>query len=312
MRLYLLNLIRVAFFCIPALFLMELLMLQVPNRYSFKRSYIENHLDELEILLLGNCHIEDALIPNLLGEHVFNAAISGREPVYDFELGKKYIPLIQKLKVVVMPLDYRSFAFGRQKSNPRDHKVHGGYESTFKCMNYKYLGIHIDEFWYWSEFLNSELNYKQRIWMSYAQQIETDTTGFVKLLDSNKLKDWEFWDLPRIYDISVQRNSQQYEELLNGYLDLARISHEMGVKLILLSTPMYKTYQEDMVLQVEEEMKQFVGIIQSKYPDVDYYDFQHDERFLPEDFHDASHLSESGSVKFSKIFASDILHHNLD
>ena len=49
-------------------------------------------------------------------------------------------------------------------------------------------------------------------------------------------------------------------------------------------------------------MRDFVKRIQKDFPTVEYYSFKRDERFLPEDFHDASHLSELGAPKFSKIF----------
>lgn len=307
MKKFFINIVSLSACCLFALFLCELFLLTVPNRYSYKRGYIEKHLNDIQILLLGNCHIEDALIPNILGAHTFNTAISGREPVYDFEIAKRYIPQMNQLKVVLMQFDYRSFAFGRERNNPRDYKIHGGHEATFKCMYYKYMGMRVDPFWYWSEILNSELDYKKRIWVSFAHQIESDTLGFVKLLDVNKIDNWEYWDLPRIYDLSKPIDQSEYDNLYNGYRTLAQISHKCGVRLILVSTPMYKTYQEDMIPEVEEEMCNFINKIKKEYPDVEYYDFQHDGRFLPEDFHDASHLSESGSRKFSEIIHEIII-----
>ena len=57
---------------------------------------------------------------------------------------------------------------------------------------------------------------------------------------------------------------------------------------------------------VEKEMEEFVARIQRDYPAVEYYNFFRDERFNPQDFHDALHLSESGSRKFSNIIAKII------
>lgn len=293
--------------CITALLLFELYLLKIPNRYSFKYNYIDQHKNDIETLLLGNCLIEDGLIPQTLGPHTFNAAISGREKIYDAELAKQFVAQMPKLKTVVLSVEYRDFAFGRGKVNPRDHKKHGGLESTIKCMHYKYMNIHADPFWYWSEFLNSELNYKERIHMTYQQQIETDTLGFVKLLDSNKMAEWEYWDLPGIYDTSLPIDSDKYERLYQSYQTVAQECSEHHVRLILISLPVHKTFQKDMNPLVEKEMEDFVAQIQREYPKVEYYNFFRDERFVPQDFHDALHLSESGSRKFSDIIAKMIV-----
>ncbi len=53
-------------------------------------------------------------------------------------------------------------------------------------------------------------------------------------------------------------------------------------------------------------MKVFVARLQKEFPNVDWYDFTRNSHFCPEDFHDASHLSESGTVKFSNL-VKDIL-----
>lgn len=306
MKRFLIHLSIFTVVCGTALLLFELYLLKVPNRYSFKYNYIDKHKNEIEILLLGNCLIEDGLIPQTLGPHTFNAAISGREKIYDAELAKQFVAKMPNLKTLVLSVEYRDFAFGRGKVNPRDHKKHGGLKSTIKCMHYKYMNIHVDPFWYWSEFLNSELNYKERIHMTYQQQIETDTLGFVKLLDSNKIPEWEYWDLPGIYDTSLPIDSDMYKGLYQSYHTIAQICSEHHVRLMLLTLPVHKTFQEDMNPLVEKEMEDFVAKIQLKYPEVEYYNFFRDERFVPQDFHDALHLSESGSRKFSDIIAKMI------
>ena len=296
--------------CLLALLLFELYLLRIPNRYSYKYNYVDNHKDEIEVLLLGNCLIEDGLNPQSLGNHTFNAAISGREKKYDAELAKQFVPQMKNLKVLVLSLEYRDFSFGRGKVNPRDHKKHGGLEGTIKCMHYKYMNCHVDPFWYWSEFLNSELNYKERIHMTFEQQIETDSLGFVKLRDANRGEGWEYWDLPAIVDTSLPLDSEEYENLYHSYRTIAQVCSENHVRLIILSLPVYKTFQNDMNPIVEKEMSDLAEKIKREFPTVDYYNFMRDERFLSENFHDALHLSESGSVKFTQI-VKDLITHNI-
>ena len=307
MKRYIRNIILLSGLFVIFLLAFELFMLTVPNRYSYKYNYVEQHRNDIRVLLLGNCHIEDALNPKILGDSVFNTAISGREIIYDVELAKRFIPQMANLNTVVMQLDYRSFGFGREKKNPRDYKKHGGFESTFKCMYTKYMKFRVDGWWYWSEIINSELNYKSRIWMTAKGAIESDSLGFVQLPDSTKNEVWQYWDLPRLYDTSIPISQEKYDELYKSYQTIAQLAAARNARFLLLTTPMLKTYQEDMVPQVEDEMRAFVAKLQKEFPNVDYYDFTRDERFLPEDFHDASHLSESGTIKFSEII-KEILH----
>lgn len=306
MKLFIKNLLGLSLLFLIVLVAFEFIMLLVPNRYSYKYKYVKEHLDDIEFLFLGNCHIEDAVNPKYIGKGAFNTAISGREIIYDVELAKRFVSQMQNLKAVLIQLDYRDFGFGREQANPRDYKIHGGHESTFKCMYTKYMDMRVDGMWYWSEILNSDLNYKYRIWLSKEDQIECDSLGFVCLKETNKNKVWEYWDLPRIYDVSKEISKGKYDTLYNQYATIAQLTCTKGVKLILLSTPMYRTYLEDMVPKVREEMRTFVGKLEHKYPNVEYYDFMDDTRFLPIDFYDASHLSESGSKKFSLII-KDIL-----
>ena len=142
--------------------------------------------------------------------------------------------------------------------------------------------------------------------MTYQQQIETDTLGFVKLLDSNKMAEWEYWDLPGIYDTSLPIDSDMYKSLYQSYHTVAQVCSEHQVRLILISLPVHKTFQKDMNPLVEKEMEDFVAQIQQEYPEVEYYNFFRDERFISQDFHDALHLSESGSSKFSDMIAKMI------
>lgn len=306
MKLFIKNLLILSLLFVLVLIAFELFMLTVPNRYSYKYNYVKDHLDDIEILFLGNCHIEDGVNPKFIGDRSFNTAISGREIVYDVELARRFVPSMKKLKAVLIQLDYRSFGFGREKPNPRDYKIHGGHEATFKCMYTKYMKMRVDGLWYWSEILNSELNYKYRIWLSKKDQIECDSLGFVSLKVVNKLDVWEYWDLPRLYDVTKVINKSEYDALYHHYETIAQLTNARGIRLILLVTPMYKTYQEDMVPQVRDEMSAFAEKLEQTYSNVEYYDFTDDSRFQAIDFYDASHLSEIGSQKFSTII-KDIL-----
>ena len=291
----------------------EFLLFLRPNKYSYKRAYVEEHINDINCLLLGNSHINRALKPDILGHGVFNMAISGKYIVYDIELAKRYVPQMNQLKVLVVPLDYFIFYFGREKDNPKDKKKPSDRQGTYKCMYYKYMGIRVDGFWYWSELLNSKLDYMSRFLKNDKKARGCDSLGYVKMSLSKRKDNWENWYLPKIVDTTLDANREKQARLFTRYCTLAELAKNQGAKLILLSTPKYKTYNNSTNPIVIKEMESFAANLKQKYPNVEYYDYSADERFVDEDFFDSSHLNDIGANKFSKIVKEEVLdkHHKM-
>lgn len=292
----------------------EFLLFLRPNTYSYKRMYVEDHINDIRCLLLGNSHIDRALNPNILGNGVFNMAIDGRDLVYDIELAKRYVPKMNQLRVIIIPLEYNYFYFGREKDNPNEMKKPSDIQDiqdTYKCMYYKYMGIRVDDFWYWSELLNSKLNYMSRFLKNDKDARECDSLGYVNQNISKRKDNWEDRSLPKIVDTTLDTNREIKNLLYKRYCTLAELANDQGAKLILLVTPMYKTYNKTTNPIVKKEMKTFVASLKHKYSNIDYYDYSTDKRFVDEDFKDASHLTNIGANKFSNIVKKEILdkHH---
>ena len=279
----------------------ELSLLFLPNTYSYKRDYLEKHINEIEVLLLGNSYIEESVRPDIVGNNCFNMAISGRDIIFDSEIARKYFPQMKKLKVVVMPLDYSKFEFGRGKKNPFDtRKDVDGMTDTYRCMHYKYMGLHVVDFWYWSEIFNSRLDYMSRFWKRPQESIECDSLGYIKLELSKRGKGWEYRALPPIIDTSLAMDKNSYDNYYQNFLMIAKCCLKNGIKLLIVNTPKSESYRKDINETVMEEIFKFVGKIQAECPNVHYHDFTYDDNYESDDFNDACHLSDCGAVKFSK------------
>lgn len=285
----------------------EFLLFLRPNEYSYKRAYVEEHINDIRCLLLGNSHIVHALKPNILGNGVFNIAIGGRSIVYDIELAKRYVPQMKQLELLIMPLDYKEFYLGREKNNLNEMKKPLGREGTYKCMYYKYMGIRVDGFWYWSEILNSKLDYMKRFLKKDVDARECDSLGYVKQSLSKRNANWKDRSLPKIIDTTIDANREKQKLLFSRYCTLAKLANGQGAKLVLLVTPMYKTYNNSTNPVVNKEMESFVTSLKQKYPNVEFYDYSTDKRFVDEDFYDSSHLTDIGANKFSKIVKEEVL-----
>lgn len=270
------------------------------NPYSYKHRYVMSHLDDIQVLLMGNSHIYDGLIPDSMGRHIFNTATSGRPYVFDAELVNQYLPLIKKIQTIIMPLDYFSFYLGREKTNPRYLHTKNDMLNMHKCMHYKYMNVPAD-FWYWSELLYSETNFISRFIDRPEKSRDCDSLGFQRLKLSNRKPGWNVKALPLLIDTTIPINQVEYAFLYKQYKNLANATNNKHVRLVLVGTPLYKTYQEDINKDVVNEIYDFVKKLEKEFPNVEYYDFTFDHRFNDDDFFDTSHLSENGAIKYSRL-----------
>ena len=291
--------------------IIEVALLFRPNVYSYKSQYMEEHMKDIQILLLGSSHIEEAVKPDLVGYGCFNLAISARLKEYDAALAEMYVPRMDSLKVIVMAVDYTNFFFERQIDNPLSAKAPESLVSSCRCMHTKYMGTRIDPFWYWSEILNSKLNFMSRFWNNRQKLQECDSLGYVKMDESLRSADWEYKALPSLLDSTKTIDQQSYQEMWENYATVARLAQPKGVRLILVTPPVYQTYKDAINPTVRQDMHHFVEQLHEQYPCVEYYDLLYEEGYLPEDFNDSSHLSDKGAGKFS-ILLSKLIHKDND
>lgn len=279
-----------------------------PNVYSYKKQYMENHLNDIHVLLLGSSHVEEAVKPELIGEGTFNLAISARLKEYDAALAEMYVPRMDSLEVLVMPIDYTNFFFNRevQEVAPPGQGV-VNLVSTCRCMHTKYMGTRIDPIWYWSEIFNSKLNFMSRFWNSNTQVLqECDSLGYIKLDIKDRKSGWETKSRPALLNPDLPIDEEAYQEMWQVYDTVASITQKKGVRFVLFISPVYETYKERITDTMYNDMQQFVKKLQDKYSNVEFYNFLYTDGYLPEDFNDSSHLTDTGAIKFSKLLAKVI------
>ena len=299
--------------CFSALLLLmctaiEIGLLFRPNVYAYKRQYMENHLNDIRVLLLGSSHVEEAVKPELIGEGTFNLAISARLKEYDAALAEMYVPRMEKLEVLVMPVDYTNFFFNREIPDKPSGQAGVNLVSTCRCMHTKYMGTRIDPIWYWSEILNSKLNFMSRFWNVNEQVLrECDSLGYVRLDIKDRKAGWEQLAKPAEMDSNKEINQKEYQEQWDIYESVAKVTQKHGVRLLLITTPVNEYYQKAMNNTMLNDIYQFAHELQQKYPNVEFHDFFYADGLVDDDFHDASHLNDSGAVKFSKLL-SEVIH----
>jgi hypothetical protein len=106
----------------------------------------------------------------------------------------------------------------------------------------------------------------------------------------------------RHFSPSVERNQQGISDLRA----ILSIASSRGVKVVLVTTPTWRTYRDRLdSTQLSEMVNTCEGMART-IAGVEYFNFHDDPRFLESDFEDADHLSASGCVKFSKLLGRSI------
>ncbi len=290
----------------------ELLLLFLPNSYSVKRDYLEAHKDEINTLLLGHSHFHNGLDPRVLPQNAYDAAESGRLTYYDAKMAERYIPRMKNLKLVLWPLAYNVQYLSYLYDNNVDGEepALGDTHKTYRCMYAKYYGwAYGKPMWMvWSEFLNSSFDFWGRILPGAGRS----------LLDKNEtLKGWdpiptasaevvENKHLPKVVDYDSKNAGLAFDENLCYANTISQLCRERGIQFVIVTTPVYKSYQDRLTERGLQEMARFVDELKAKNPDIIYLNYLHDTDYEITDFCNASHLAECGVAKFSKRLADDL------
>lgn len=273
----------------------EWLIRTTPNEYSQKRLWIENNHSLVSTLILGNSHMQAALQPSLMGDSIFNMALSGQTFEYDWFLLHRYGSLCENLRTVVVPVDCINF-YAIDLENT---------DSYYRCSYYRVFldyDKHNSPSTYDFFFTHPEWFVREAARCAKNRLARQDSIQGQKRHQPQQ-PGWERVYLPTgepYPTVGVEKNM--------GYLNsIAQYCHQHGVRLILITTPMWKTYLQaenaESLADMERAIEDF-----AHEQGVDYRNYMRDERFDSKDFLDSHHLNfSSGIVKFSAIFKHDWL-----
>ena len=107
--------------------------------------------------------------------------------------------------------------------------------------------------------------------------------------------------------VGTDYNKELVATLNAGFLSsMATWCSRHGVRLILVTTPVMPSFRtnEDPAQRAENERR--LNDLLSRHRNIEYYDFETDARFAPDDFYDADHLNNRGAQRLTGLLR-DIL-----
>lgn len=263
------------------------------NNYSYKYNYVKNNAG-IKTLLIGHSHFENGLNPYLLGDSVFDFAISARGRWFGWEVGlaEALYPTMPNLRTVICPLHY-----GHPYTSPHYRKPMEDY--TEECMYYytRYMHVPYDRVPQKYKFYSSL--YFNKMGLKYWEDEEhIDSLGFYPF--EGKMDDWEGQQNVEDYSYYVGDIADScYEEYVHNFIKLAKICNENGIRLIVVTTPHSDAFIKNTRPEIIAKMEAIVDSVRIHYP-IEYRNYMMDEEFRADSiYYNASHLNSIGADMFA-------------
>lgn len=291
----------IAFF-IPVLCVLaglEYLVRKAPNEYQYKAEWMEKNAGRVEALILGTSHAFYGINPSYLGPNAFSLAASAQSLQYDEFLFFKYAPKCKNLKTVILPISYftlfsRDMEDGSEWWRVINYKVYMDcpYHSSFSKYNF---------------FISNSEPFRAKLTKIIKGNtiIECDSLGFgypiyrksTPTLDDASVATWVKRHTAKDFSC-VEKNKQHI-------LRIADYCQSNHVRLVIVTTPTWKSYYERLNHSQLKVMSEFIELLISKY-DITYLNYIQDKRFIATDFTDCNHMSCDGANKLS-ILISELI-----
>lgn len=239
-------------------------------------------------------------------ENTFNSANVSQSLKYDFEILMKYSNHFKNLKNIVLPISYfllwQDLATGSESWRIKNYVLYYEIKSC-KLTDY-------------SEFLSNGLKRSLiRIRNYYIKEkgkrIPCSDLGWGTAYNSSKAGDLmetgkaaaKRHTTDAVFSEKSQKEYTKNLIILNSIYDFC---NQHNVKLILITTPTYYTYRENLDKVQLNKMVETIDNFVDKHENAICLNYFEDTDFIAQDFFDADHLNEIGAEKFSRKLAQAI------
>lgn len=265
---------------------------------------LEGEFDQIRTLVVGSSHAFEGINPAYLPEGSFNLAGSGQDFYLDYHLLLKYIDSIPNLETVLLPVSYHSFFNSIEYSDLNDNRIdfyaksHGIYRNEYnplKDLQPEILAYGTKRAVYFA-FLESESDNFNLIHGHLAR--ERDSSSKENTVNLNVVKQ-NVNDYHNIMSQDLLGWNEQW------FLKSLQLLKEKGVQPIIISTPIYHTFYDNMDPHYFKQMQSSISVQTEKFK-LPYLNFMNSSKFDAVDFNNANHLNDLGAIKFAKILADTL------
>lgn len=287
--------------------LYEFLARKVPNVYSYKNEWLSTNAKSVKILNLGSSHGYFGIDPTVFSTTAFNAAHESQDLKYDHFIFMRFIQDMDSLRVLVLPISYGSL-------------LGNGLENSGECWRaknyciYYHCNYHRFQLYYNSEFYNDiyhgDLHFWKLVVSTFGSIPNCNCDEFGKgIRNVFEERENEWWEengrIRAIYHtkpidtMAVKINKKYVQQMIDECAN-------KGITVLLVTTPTYKTYRDNMDGKQLQIMLDCCQCFQRNNNNVIYLNLLSDKRFHTIDFSDSDHLNEYGAKKLTGVLQQTI------
>lgn len=260
---------------------------------------IENNGDKISTLILGSSHTYYGVDPEVIGDSVFNLANISQTVEYDLALLKYFIPKMPNLKKIIIPVSYFTY---------RDPLLENG-SSKFLATRYKVemkLPLHSDISSYNFQISDFE-GFKGKLIGLFVKTESNKCDSLGQGLGytlRNRVNSWKEEGKMHAKNHTLTTPGR-VEQVIKCQKELLKFASRNGIEVIVITTPGYKTYLDNLDSLQLSEMKKNINDVYI-HNNIKYFDFLSSPLFDESDFFDVDHLNEDGAKKLSAFLRDSI------
>lgn len=287
---------------IVLLSLQEFALRSAPNTYAYKNQWLSKHASELKILSLGSSHGYFGIQSAKFSKLAFNAACVSQSLLFDKFILEKFISQMDSLEYVILPVSYFSL-----RGKGLEHSVERwrvkNYTIYYDCPYFKYQ----PEFAL--ECYKFEPKATIQALLGNTNHIGCDSLGWgTGYSIESRAENWKETGQSAAKRHTSMNCAEEDIDKNTSYINsMIATCKSKGIKVILVTTPTYHTYYEQLNKEQLEQMVNYCEEIAEKSPDVIYLNWLEHPDFDEHDFYDADHLDEYGAAKLTQLLDHEIM-----
>lgn len=261
----------------------------IPNSYTYKRTYMEQHAGQIQTLFLGSSNAYDGLNPSVL-PNAFNLANSSQTLEDDYRLLAKYIDSMDSLQTVIVGLGYHSLGATTEDNRRTYYTIYMDLYPRWPISKYSF------------EVCNPEMLVKKIIKYAVSRDVTRCDSLGQRVGHTREAVETgaEWWN--KGVDAMVENDSFQCSVISNQIDENTRylkaivdLCNTHNVKPVIVLMSVMEEYKRMLPVEQVELYEDVLSSLDSTAICIDA-----SERPIPEDgWYNATHLTKEASIPFT-------------
>ena len=262
----------------------------IPNSYTYKRDYMEQHGSQIETLILGSSNAYDGLNPTVL-PNAFNLSNSSQTLEDDYRLLAKYIDSMDSLQTVIVGLDYHALGATSQANRRTYYTIYMDLYPRWPFNKYSF------------EVCNTEVLVKKIIKYAVSRDVTRcdslgQRVGHTKEAVETGAEWWnkDVLSLVENDKLEIGNRTLEIEENTRYLKAIVDLCNSHGVKPVIVQMPVMEEYKGLLPIEQVALMEDVLHSLDSCAICIDASEWE-----IPADgWYNATHLTKEASEEFTR------------